>query len=532
MTYRLIVGCLGLALATALTAPAFAKTLVYCSEGSPEGFNPALYIANTTFDASSRQIFNRLVEFERGSTNIISALAKSVAVSDNGLTYTFVLRKGVKFHTTKNFTPSRDLNADDIVFSFERQLNPDHPYHKVSGGQFEYFASMDMPGILKSVERVDDHTVRFNLNYPEAPFIANMGMDFASIHSAEYADKMLAAGTPERLDLEPVGTGPFQLVAYQKDAVIRYQAHPDYWDGKAAIDNLVFAITPDPSVRYQKLRAGECHVMTYPNPADLSAMKEDPNINLMAQEGLNVGYLAFNTEKKPFDDKRVRQALNMAIDKQAIIDTVFQGAGTIAKNPIPPTIWSYNDNVVDYEYDPARAQELLAEAGYADGFETDIWAMPVQRPYNPNARRMAELIQADFEKVGVKAKIVSFEWGEYLKRSKRGEHQTVLLGWTGDNGDPDNFMYVLLGCKAAKDSANRARWCNEAFDNLLVQAKRTSNLDQRIDLYRAAQLVFKEEAPWVTIAHSIVFKPVRKEVVDFRIDPFGGHVFYGVDLKE
>ena len=185
----------------------------------------------------------------------------------------------------------------------------------------------------------------------------------------------------------------------------------------------MFAITPDASVRWQKLQAGECHVMPYPNPADLDAMRADPNVNLLEQEGLNVGYLAFNTEKEPFTDKRVRQALNMAIDKQAILDAVFQGSGKVAKNPIPPTIWSYNDAVEDYPYDPEAAKKLLDEAGVC-GLKTNIWAMPVQRPYNPNARRMAELIQADWAKVGVEAEIVSFEWGEYLKRSQEGEHQT------------------------------------------------------------------------------------------------------------
>ncbi len=530
MTLRLPVAAFAGALFL-VAANAGAKTLVYCSEGSPEGFNPALYTAGTTFDASSRQLFNRLVEFERGTTKITPALAESWKVSDDGLQYTFNLRRGVKWHTTKNFTPSRDFNADDVLFSFDRQRDPNHPFHKTSGGQYEYFVAMDMANLIKDIVKVDDYTVRFDLNRPEAPFIANLAMDFASIHSREYADKMAAAGTPDRVDLDPVGTGPFQLVAYQKDAVIRYQAHPNYWAGRAPIDNLVFAITPDNSVRYQKLRAGECHVMPYPNPADLEAMRRDPNINLLEQEGLNVGYLAFNTEKAPYDNRKVRQALNMAINKDAIIDAVFQGAGKKAKNPIPPTIWSYNDDVVDYVYNPDEAKKLLAEAGYPNGFETDIWAMPVQRPYNPNARRMAELIQADFAKVGVKAKIVSFEWGEYLKRSKEGEHQTVLLGWTGDNGDPDNFLYVLLGCEAAKDSANRARWCDREFDELLRRAKQTSDVAKRTELYRQAQMVFKSEAPWVTIAHSVVFKPVRKEVVDFRIDPFGGHVFYGVDLK-
>ena len=232
MTRKTLIYALGAALSLGAAAGANAKTLVYCSEGSPEGFNPALYTAGTTFDASSRQIFNRLVEFERGTTKIVPALAESVAVSDGGLTYTFVLRDNVKFHTSKNFTPSRNFNADDVVWSFERQLDPNHPFHKVSGGQYEYFASMDMPNILKSVEKIDDRTVRFHLNFPEAPFIANMGMDFASIFSAEYAEKMQTAGTPEKVDLEPVGTGPFQLVNYQKDAAIRYKAHPDYWGAK------------------------------------------------------------------------------------------------------------------------------------------------------------------------------------------------------------------------------------------------------------------------------------------------------------
>jgi dipeptide transport system substrate-binding protein len=520
-----------LALAVFLAAGgAMAKTLVYCSEGSPEGFNPSLYTAGTTFDASSRPVYNRLVEFERGTTRIVPALAESWNISADGKLYTFNLRRGVKFHTTGNFKPSRDFNADDVLYSFNRQFDKNHPDHKLSGGSYEYFNGMDMPRLLKAIEKAGDYQVRFVLNEPEAPFLANMGMDFASIMSAEYAGRMRAAGTPEKIDLEPVGTGPYSLVSYQKDAIIRYEAHPQYWAGPARIDKLVYAITPDAAVRYAKLRAGECHVMPYPNPADLDAMQKDGALKVLEQEGLNVGYLAFNTTKQPFTDKRVRQALNYAINKGAIIDAVFLGAGKAAKNPIPPTIWSYNDAVKDYPYDPAMARKLLAQAGFPNGFETDLWAMPVQRPYNPNARRMAEIIQADWAKVGVQAKIVTFEWGEYLKRSKDGEHQTILLGWTGDNGDPDNFLHVLLGCAAAT-GANRARWCYKPFDDLLMQAKRTTDPAKRTDLYEKAQVVFKDEAPWVTIAHSVVFMPMRKEVVGYKIDPFGGHVFYGVDLQ-
>tara|TARA_R110001583_G_scaffold32107_5_gene109910 strand:- start:15847 stop:17454 length:1608 start_codon:yes stop_codon:yes gene_type:complete len=518
---------------TAMAAPtaASAKTLVYCSEGSPEGFNPQLYTSGTTFDATSKNVFNRLVQFKRGTTTIVPGLATSWDISPDGLEYTFHLRKGVKFQTTKEFTPTREFDADDVLFSFDRMWDKENPYHGVSGGSYEYFVAMSMPDLIKDIVKVDDYTVKFVLNRPEAPFIANMAMDFASILSGEYADNMLEAGTPEQVDLLPVGTGPFQLVQYQKDAVIRYKANPDYWEGPAAIDNLIFAITPDSTVRYQKMKAGECHVMPYPNPADLKAMDADPSINLMSQEGLNVGYLGYNTKKEPFTKTEVRKALNMAINKDAILEAVYQGAGSKAKNPIPPTIWSYNNDIVDDPYDPEAAKKMLADAGYPNGFETDIWAMPVQRPYNPNARRMAEMIQADWAKIGVKAKIVSYEWGEYLERTKKGEQGSFLMGWTGDNGDPDNFLAVLLGCDAV-GSSNRAQWCNEDFDKLIQQAKTTSDVLERTRLYEQAQVVFKEQAPWATIAHSVVFEPVRKEVENYKIDPFGGHIFYGVDIKE
>jgi dipeptide transport system substrate-binding protein len=293
-----------------LGAAAEAKTLVFCSEGSPEGFNPQLFTAGTTFDASSRQIYNRLFDRERGTTNQVNALAESYEVSDDGMQYTIKLRPGVKWQTTSGFTPSRDFNADDVIFSFERMRDPSHPYNKVGGGSYEYFEGSGLASLLDRIEKVDDLTVRFHLKNPDATFIPVLSMDFASILSAEYADQMLQAGTPDMVDQNAVGTGPFQLVAYQKDAVIRFKAHPDYWEGKAAIDDLVFAITPDASVRWQKLRAGECHVMPYPNPADLEAIRADPNVNLLEQEGLNVGYLGFNVEKEHMDDVRVRQALN------------------------------------------------------------------------------------------------------------------------------------------------------------------------------------------------------------------------------
>jgi dipeptide transport system substrate-binding protein len=519
----------GLMLGALFAGSVSAKTLVYCSEGSPEGFDPALYTSGTTFDASSHPIYNRLAEFEVGTTNVIPGLAERWEASADGLSYTFHLRKGVRFHQNKNFTPSRDFNADDVIFSFERQRVESHPYNKVSGGTWEYFDGMDMPSLIKSVEKVDDYTVRFSLNRPEAPFIANMAMDFASILSAEYGNQMLAAGTPEMLNQAPIGTGPFQFVGYQKDSVIRYKRNAAYWRGASKLDNLVFAITPDNSVRYQKLKAGECHVMPYPNPADIAGMKADPAITMMEQEGLNVGYLAYNSTQKPFDNPKVRKALNMAIDKKAIIDVVFQGSGQAAKNPIPPTMWSYNNSIQDDPYDPEGAKKMLAAEGVSN-LSMKVWAMPVQRPYNPNARRMAELIQADFAKIGVTVEIISYEWGEYLSRSRALDRDgAILLGWTGDNGDPDNFLAVLLGC-AGVENSNRAQWCHKPFDDLIQKAKVTTDVKERTRLYQEAQVVFKDQAPWATIAHSVVFMPMRSEVKGYKVHPLGGHIFYGVDI--
>ena len=511
-----------------------AKTLVYCSEGSPENFYPGMNTTGTSFDVTT-QVYNTIVEFERGGTKVVPGLAEKWEISPDGTVYTFHLRKGVKWHTTsKSFKPTRDFNADDFIFMIERQWKESDPFFKVTSQNHSYFNDMGMPKLLKSVDRIDDYTVKITLNQAEAPFLANLAMQYAGIQSKEYAIAMLKAGTPEKVDQDPIGTGPFYLVQYQKDAIIRFKAFPQYWGGKAKIDDLVFAITPDASVRWAKLQKGECHVMPYPNPADLDAIRKDPNVKVLDQAGLNVGYLAYNTQKKPFDDVRVRKAINMAINKKAIIDGVYLSSGVAAKNPIPPTMWSYNDAVKDDAYDPEAAKKLLAEAGHPNGFTTDLWAMPVQRPYNPNAKRIAELMQADLAKVGVKAEIKTFEWGEYRKRMQAGEHQMGMLGWTGDNGDPDNFLYTLLGCASAQSASgsNVAKFCYQPYEDLVVKAKSAPKQADRDALYKKAQVIFKEQAPWFTIAHAVQLKPVRNEVVDFKLSPFGRHTFYGVDIKQ
>ncbi len=520
-----------LVLALCGSAHAATKTLVYCSEGSPSSFNPQIVTDGTSYNASSRTLYNRLVEFKYGETTIEPALAESWKISGDGLKYTFKLRKGVKFHTTKGFAPTREFNADDVLFSFNRQRLKDHPFHRVSGGSYEYFESMELSKVIKDIKKLDDYTVEITLAQPDAPFLANLAMDFSSILSAEYGDKLMKAGTPEKLDNEPVGTGPFVLSSYVKDNQIRYKANPDYFRGKAKIDQLVFSITPDPSVRYQKLKAGECHIVAEPAPADLPNMRKEASVQVLERPGMNVAYLAFNTKKKPFDNPVVRRAIHHAMNRKSYIDAIYLGNAEVAKNPLPPTIWSYDNSIQDYEYDVEKAKALLKQAGVTTPLQVELWTMPVSRPYNPNGKKMGELMQADLEKIGVKVKLITYDWPTYLARSKNEDFGMIQFGWSGDNGDPDNFLNVLLGCSAVEAGGNRARWCHKPFDDLVQKARTRTSVGERTKLYKQAQKIFKEQSPWVTLAHSKVYRALSKKVTGYKIDPFGGDLFYAVDLQ-
>ena len=531
MTLRTTILTMAFALALAGQVQAAAKTFVYCSEASPSTFNPQMATDGPTFNASAYTVYNRLVEFETGGTKIVPALAEKWEASKDGKTFTFKLRKNVQFQTTAYFKPTRAFGADDVIFTFNRMAKKDHPYHKVNGGTYEYFDSMEMGKLIKSIDKVDEHTVRFVLNQPETPFLANMAMAFASILSAEYGAKLLEAKTPEKIDIEPVGTGPFVFKSYKKDSEIRFEANPNYYEGKAQLEKLVFAITKEPTVRIQKLKRGECQLIAEPPPADIKTLKADGKLQVLEQSGLNVGYLAFNVEKPPFEKVEVRRAINYALNRASYLDAIYLGNATMAKNPIPPTMWSYNDKVQDYTYDPAKAKELLAKAGLGNGFEATLWWIPVSRPYNPNCKKMAEMMQADLAKVGIKVNLVSFEWAAYLERARKGEHQMILMGWTGDNGDPDNFLNVLLSCGAAKNGSNYSRWCDKNFEKLIDEAKATPDQKKRAQLYSEAQKIFKSEVPWVTLAHAKVFRAMDKNVEGFKMSPFGTDYFYGVSLK-
>lgn len=493
--------------------------LVFGRSGDSVSLDPGRETDGESFYGSTA-VFDTLVEFVPGSTAVQPALAKSWDVSANGLEYVFHLREGVKFHDGTPF------NAKAVVFSFERQFKQDHPYYNL--GPWKYWGYMDMDNIVKEVVAVDDLTVKFVLKKVEAPFIANLAMDFASIVSPTAVAKL-----GEEFKNKPVGTGAFKFVSWTKDSDIVFDRNADYWGGPVYLDRLILKVIPDATSRWLALQKGEVDLIDFPSMEDIPAMRATKGIQLIQQAGLNVGYLAMNTQKKPFDNKLVRQAMNYAIDQKEIVAGVYGEAGRVAKNPLPPAMWSYNDDIEDYGYDVAKAKELLAKAGYPNGFEMELWAMPVARPYNPDARKIAEIMQAQLAKVGIRARIVSYEWGTYLDKTDQGEHQAAMLGWTGDNGDPDNFLWVLLSEPAAIPPAgNIAFWKNKEFTDLIAKAKATADQAQRDTLYRQAQVIFHEEAPWVPIAHSVVTVPAKDSVKDFVLYPTGKRMFKHVWLEK
>lgn len=496
--------------------------LVYCSEGNPESFNPQLGTSGTTVDATSAQLYDRLLDYDAKLQQFVPALARGWQAFDKGTRYRFDLRENVQFHHTDWFTPSREFNASDVIFSFERWLDKDHPYHEVNGGRYPFFRSSGLLNLIDSVERVDDYTVDFHLKRSDSSFLANLATDFAVILSEQYATQLLHQKTPEHIDRFPVGTGPFQFELFRKDFIIRYSAHDKYWREQPEIKRLVYVITPNANKRMLKLLTGECDVIPYPLINELSKLDHDAEIKVGSSVSPNISFWAFNTQQPPFDNVLVRQALAHAINRPAIIQTIYNGNARLATGMLPETSWAYSPVQQTYPYDPEKARALLEQAGYPNGFSMSIWAMPVQRAYNPNAHRMAELMQSDLAQIGVQVNIVSYEWNTFRQRLVAGEHDSVLIGWVADNADPDNFFRPILSCAAARSGNNRALWCNPEFDQLLVDAIAESDLDQRKHLYQFVEDMVMQHAPLVPIANSLRFQAHRADIEGVELPPYGG----------
>lgn len=508
-----------------------AKTLTVCTEANPDGFDVVQYNALVTTNASADPLMNRLLDYDAGSGKIVPSLAERWSVSASGTEITLHLRRHVAFHTTSYFKPSRPFNAEDVVFTFSRMLEPQNPWFKVSPSGYPHATSMQWPKLIQSVRALDPNTVRITLTHPDATFLSSLTMGFASIYSAEYARQLMAAGHPEALNSKPIGTGPFVFKGYQKDSVIRYSANPTYFGAAPKVGQLVFAITPSPSVRLQKLKAGECQIALSPSPQDVLSARGDTALQVLSAPAFMTGFVAMNTQKKPFDKLQVRQAINLAFDHGSYLSSVFDSTATEAVLPYPPNTWGYARSVRAYPHNLARAKQLMAQAGLAKGFDTTVWVRPTGGVLNPNPKAGAELLQADLARIGIRVRIQVLDWSELIRRGKAGEHEMLFMGWAGDNGDPDNFLTPQFSCAAVQSGTNFARYCDPRLDKLITDGKASADFKLRSKLYLAAQRQIHDQAVWLPLAHPTVMVVAAKKLSGYRVSPFGRQDFSHVSLN-
>ncbi|WP_017812839.1 ABC transporter substrate-binding protein [Paenibacillus shenyangensis] len=474
----------------------------------------------------AQQVFDPLLAYKSGTTEVEPALAESWTISDDGLTYTFKLRKGVKFHD------GTDFNADAVVFNFNRWNDPKSEF-KFEGDSFDYYDSMFGPEearVIKSVKAVDESTVEFQLNNPQAPFLQNLAMPPFSIASPSAIEK-----EKENFKSNPVGTGPFVFKEWKRSDSITLDKNPNYWQqGLPKVDQVIVRAIPDNTARFNALQNGEIDLMEDLSPDDLATLESNPDLQKFNRPPFNVAYLGFNTAKKPFDNPKVRVALNYAVDKKGIIDAFFAGQAEAAVNPIPPTLWGYNKSVEDYPFDLAKAKQLLADAGYPNGIDQELtfYAMPVSRPYMPDGRKVAEVIQASFAQIGVKVSIQSPEWATYLDDLSKGEKDDLfIIGWTGDNGDPDNFFYPLLD-KDSIGGNNYSQYVSEPLHKVLVQAQQETDQDARAKLYEQAQVIVKKDAPWVPLVHSTPLLAATSKLKGYTPSPTGSEPYADIYIEQ
>jgi peptide/nickel transport system substrate-binding protein len=490
------------------------QVLVFGRGGDSVSLDPAIVTDGESYKVTEN-IFETLLNFGEQDTTINPGLAKTWEVSEDGLTYTFHLQEGVKFHD------NTDFNADAVVKNVERW----------KGGaeeKFYYFHSMfkaEGQDIIKTVTAADDYTVVFELSRPQAPFLKNIAMSAFAIASPTAFE---SAG--DAFGDNPVGTGPFKFVEWKRNDSITVEKNPDYWQaGLPKLDTIIFRAIPDNSARLNALMTGEIDLADGINPSDGASIESNADLQLIERPSMNVGYLGLTNTRPPFDNKLVRQAVNYAIDKQTIVDAFFEGRAEVAVNPMPSSISGYNDEIEDYPYDPEKAKSLLAEAGY-DGSEIELWAMPVPRPYMPDGQKVAEAIQKNLADVGIPSKIVTYEWATYLEKANNGEADAFLLGWTGDNGDADNFIYTLLD-KDNIGSNNYAYYSSDEAHELLIAAQSEVDEEKRIELYKQAQVIIHEDAPWVPLAHSTPLLAAKKGVSDYLPHPTGSESLINVYMQ-
>jgi peptide/nickel transport system substrate-binding protein len=515
-------------------APAVAQTFVFGAQGEPVQFDPAV-ITDGISAKITRQVYDTLYEFKPGTTQVQPALAEKAEPSGDGKVWTLQLRKNVKFHDGEAF------DAKAVVWNFERWMNTKHPQHEnqlKAGQTFEYFEGQfdgfDDKSVIAKVEAVGTHTVKITLKQPQAPFLQNLAMFPFAIASPKAVEK---AGTD--FGKHPVGTGAFKFVEWKPNQEVVLEANPDYWGAKPKIKRAVVRNIKDNSQRVAALKAGEVQGIEGINPDDLKVLRADPNLQVLLRPTNTTGYVAFNFKVKEFQDKRVRQAMAHAINKKAIVDAFYGGTGLVATQFQPPPLWGYNKELKDYEYSPAKAQDLLKQAGFPNGFSEItwddgkkeplvFWYMSRSRPYFPNPKEIGEAIAADLAKVGIKSQLQTVEWANYLDKRKNGQLPLYMLGWTGDNGDPDNFLcYFFCQDKPSREGFHS----HPPLADVLKRAATLTNQAERAKLYRQAEQMIHDNVSRIFIANNEPPLAFSKKVRGYVPSPLDDERFNTVQVQ-
>ncbi|AYA40010.1 peptide ABC transporter substrate-binding protein SapA [Xenorhabdus nematophila] len=500
---------------------------VYCINGNLNTFNPQMAISGLTVDTLAAQIYNRLLGVDPLTYRLVPELATQWEVRDNGATYRFYLRHNVAFQSTDWFTPSRTMNADDVVFSFRRVLDKTHYYHYVNGGHYPYFDSLQFDNTVQDIRKIDNYTVEFRLHTPDASFIWHLATYYAPILSQEYAKKLDHINRQEQIDWKPVGTGSFMLEDYQSEQFIRLVRHDKYWRGKPSMEQVVVDTGAGGTGRISKLLTGECDVLAYPDANQWNILHDDPNLRQTLRSGMNIAYLAFNTSKPPLDKLEVRQAIAYAINNQRLMKSIYYGTAETAASILPRASWAYDNRAEITEYNPEKSRKILNELGL-NGLELTLWVPTSSQSYNPSPLKMAQLIQADLAQVGIKMSIRPVE-GRFQERKLMDKtHDMTLAGWSTNSNDPDSFFRPLLSCAAIASQTNLSRWCNSAFDDAIHQALLNQQLASRIKNYHVAQEILAQQLPVLPLAYSMRLQISRYNIKGLVLSPFGNSSFAGV----
>jgi peptide/nickel transport system substrate-binding protein len=507
---RRLRGASGLAVAAGLLlAPVAARadsTLVISIAADPTGFDPEA-VANNTSGFIMAAVFDSLVRYKPGTTEVEPGLAKSWDISPDGLTYTFHLRTGIKFHDGTPF------NAAEYIKTLDRQLKKDDPNTIYNTGPVEGYEDFTF-GSVASYSAIDDSTVQFKLKEPSAAFLNSLAMVWNGVVSYDAAAKL---GKDFRN--KPVGTGPFIFKEWKSRDQIVLDANPDYWKGKPKVDHIVFKEYPDAQAALLALQRGETQIMGDVATQVIPKLRTDKDIVVLTQPGLTVNGMAMPNDTPPFNDKRVRQALNYAVDKEAMNKALYGGLAVTMTSPLPEAQWGFDKSLKGYPYDPAKAKQLLAAAGVKLPLKIELLTYNTPRGYNPAGADMAVALQGYFAKVGIDVDVRKSDMGAFLATVRSGNyHGLFATGWSGDNGDPDNFVGALWGSYGMPVN-DTSHYKDPAVDTLMQQAAAEVDHAKRIEMYHKIQAMILDGAPWVFVNSTLQVRATRKDVKGFQLNP-------------